>query len=62
MVLCKQGLLQKFTLYPINDILKHHWGSKGFDRDDEGGEAIRKQYVTRKPKINANDNRQLAAA
>ena len=38
------------------------WGSKGFDRDDEGEEAIRKQYVTRKPKINANDNRQLAAA
>ena len=38
------------------------WGSKGFDRDDEGGEAIRKQHVTRKPKINANDNRQLAAA
>ena len=37
-------------------------GSNGFDRDDEGGEAIRKQYVTRKPKINANDNRQLAAA
>ena len=36
--------------------------SKGFDRDDEGGEAIRKQYVTRKLKINANDNRQLAAA
>ena len=37
-------------------------GSTGFDRDDEGGEAIRKQYVTRKPKKNANDNRQLAAA
>ena len=52
----------KFTLYCINDIIRLHGGSKGFDRDDEGGEAIRKLYDTREPKINANDNRQLAAA